>query len=109
MILPGNYTRDLLRLDPGEQVTAHGWVTDHRPFKKFTIIKLNDGSSPVGLQVVIDVGAVPDEVYAQLNIGACLSVEGELVPSKGKEQPTDLIAHKVTLHGPADPSETPLA
>ena len=108
MILPGGYVRDLLRGAPGTAVTAHGWVKTRRDGKNVHFIQLNDGSSPVDLQVVVDEGAVPADVVAGITTGACLSVEGELVASPGKGQAVELKARSLTVHGTAPPDEYPL-
>ena len=58
MIQPDQYIRSLLRRAPGETVTARGWVKTRRDSKNVHFIQLNDGSSPVDLQVVLDSGVV---------------------------------------------------
>ncbi|HEV3198367.1 MAG TPA: asparagine--tRNA ligase [Bryobacteraceae bacterium] len=108
MIQPGNYVSDLLRRAPGDTVTAHGWVKTRRDGKNVHFIQLNDGSSPVDLQVVLDAGVVPPAVVASITTGACLSVEGELVASPGKGQAVELKARTLVVHGAADPEEYPL-
>jgi asparaginyl-tRNA synthetase len=108
VILPGQYVRDLLRAAPGTAVSAHGWVKTRRDGKSVHFIQLNDGSSPVDLQVVLEEGLVPPEVVARITTGACLSVEGELVASPGKGQAVELKARTLTLHGAANPEEYPL-
>src|SRR5215471_15605289 len=108
MIQPNQYIRSLLQRAPGETVTARGWVKTRRDSKNVHFIQLNDGSSPVDLQVVLDAGVVPEEEVAQITTGACLSVEGELVASPGKGQSVELKARAVTIHGAADPEHYPL-
>jgi asparaginyl-tRNA synthetase len=108
MVLPGNYIRDLLRLSPGVPVTARGWVKTRRDGKSVHFIQLNDGSSPVDLQVVVEEGTVPPETVARITTGACIEADGELVASAGKGQAVELRARALTLHGAADPEEYPL-
>ncbi len=108
MILPNQYIRDLLRQPAGEAVTARGWVKTRRDSKNVHFIQLNDGSSPVDLQVVLDQGVVEPAIVATITTGACLSVEGELVASLGKGQSVELKARTLTVHGAADPEEYPL-
>jgi asparaginyl-tRNA synthetase len=108
MIQPDSYTRSLLRRAPGETVTARGWVKTRRDSKNVHFIQLNDGSSPVDLQVVLDDGVVAEDVVAKITTGACLSVEGELVASPGKGQSVELKARAITIHGAADPEHYPL-
>ena len=108
MIQPDSYTRSLLKRSPGETVTARGWVKTRRDSKSVHFIQLNDGSSPVDLQVVLDAGVVPEDVVAKITTGACISVEGELTASPGKGQAVELKARNVTVYGTADPEHYPL-
>jgi len=108
VILPGTYVRDLLRAAPGTPATARGWVKTRRDGKNVHFIQLNDGSSPVDLQVVVDEGLVPAEVVARITTGACLTVEGELVASPGKGQAVELKARALVVNGAADPEQYPL-
>jgi len=107
MIEPNSYVRDLLRRAPGEAVTARGWVKTRRDSKNVHFIQLNDGSSPVDLQVVLDEGIAPADLVARLSTGACISVEGELVASPGKGQAVELKAASLQIHGEA-PEDYPL-
>ena len=107
MIQPGSYIRDLLRRQPGEAVTARGWVKTRRDSKSVHFIQLNDGSSPVDLQVVLEEGVAPAEVVARISTGASLSVEGALVASPGKGQAVELKATSLRVHGDA-PEDYPL-
>jgi asparaginyl-tRNA synthetase len=108
MIQPDGYTRSLLKRSPGETVTARGWVKTRRDSKNVHFVQLNDGSSPVDLQVVLDAGVVAEDVVAKITTGACISVEGELVASPGKGQSVELKARALTIHGEADPEHYPL-
>jgi asparaginyl-tRNA synthetase len=108
MIQPGNYIRELLKRSPGDTVTAQGWVKTRRDSKNVHFIQLNDGSSPVDLQVVLDAGVVAPEVVTRITTGACLRVDGELVASPGKGQAVELKAVALHVHGAADPEEYPL-
>jgi asparaginyl-tRNA synthetase len=108
MIQPDSYVRSLLKRSPGERVTARGWVKTRRDSKSVHFIQLNDGSSPVDLQIVLDAGTVPEQVVATITTGACISVEGELVASMGKGQAVELKAISLTVHGTADAEHYPL-
>src|SRR5258706_14176142 len=105
MIQPDSYVRSLLKRSPGESVTAKGWVKTRRDSKNVHFIQLNDGSSPVDLQVVLDAGVAPPEVVARIGTGASLSVDGELVASPGKGQALELKAHVLAGLGVADAGE----
>jgi asparaginyl-tRNA synthetase len=108
MIQPNEYVRSLLQRSPGENVTARGWVKTRRDGKNVHFIQLNDGSSPVDLQVVVEAGVASPEAIATISTGACISAEGELVQSQGKGQAIELKARTVHVHGAADPEKYPL-
>src|SRR5438477_759459 len=108
MIQPEGYIRSLLQRSPGEKVLAQGWVKTRRDGKNVHFVQLNDGSSPVDLQVVLDGGVVSPEVVASITTGACISVDGELVSSPGKGQAVELKALALTVHGTANPELYPL-
>lgn len=94
---------------PNESVTIQGWVRTKRELKEFSFVEVNDGSSLMGLQVVIN-QALPDyaDLVRKLNTGASVAVTGVLVPSLGKGQRIELQAETVTVYGEADPDTYPL-
>src|SRR6185369_7875342 len=108
MIQPDSYVRSLLKRQPGERVIARGWVKTRRDSKNVHFIQLNDGSSPVDLQVVLDEGVVPPDVVAAITTGACISAEGDLVASPGKGQSVELKAASIQVHGAAPAESYPL-
>ena len=108
MIQPDEYVRALLKRSPGESVTAQGWVKTRRDGKNVHFIQLNDGSSPVDLQVVVEAGVAPAETIAAITTGAAIRTEGELVQSQGKGQAIELKARSVKVLGAADPEKYPL-
>src|SRR5439155_18510046 len=103
MIQANEYVRSLLQRLPGQTVTARGWVKTRRDVKNGHFIQLNDGSSPVDLQVVVEAGVASPETIAAITTGTCLSAEGELVQSQGKGQAIELKARTLHVHGSADP------
>jgi asparaginyl-tRNA synthetase len=104
MIEPGGYIRDVLALQPGSRASVSGWVKTMTEFPAHYFIKLSDGSCFQDLQLLVEKGVAGDEVMAAISTGACLSAQGEIVPSAGKEQATDLKVESLTLHGAADPA-----
>src|SRR6185436_10101673 len=108
MIQPDSYVRSLLKRSPGESVTARGWVKTRRDSKNVHFIQLNDGSSPVDLQVVVEAGTASPETIAAITTGAAILAEGELVQSQGKGQSIELKARSVQVVGAADPEKYPL-
>src|SRR5690349_4268721 len=101
MIQANEYVRNLLQRSAGESATARGWVKTRRDGKNVHFIQLNDGSSPVDLQVVVEAGVAPADIIAAITTGTCLSAEGELVQSQGKGQAIELKARALHVHGSA--------
>jgi asparaginyl-tRNA synthetase len=108
MILRGEYIKDIFLKTPGTPIQAHGWVKTRRDSKGITFLQLNDGSSFKDLQIVIDAGAVPDEILGRIATGACLRVSGDLVESPAAGQAVELKAIEIVVFGEADPSTYPL-
>ncbi len=95
--------------EPGLVVTVKGWVRTKRELKDFAFIELNDGSSLVGLQVVLTPNLPAYEtLIKQINTGAAVECPGILVASQGKNQRIELQAQAVMVWGEADPATYPL-
>ena len=94
---------------PNESVTIQGWVRTKRELKGFSFVEVNDGSSLLGLQAVLDAD-LPDyeNVLKQLSTGASVEITGQLVESPGKGQKIEMKAESVTVYGTADPETYPL-
>jgi len=88
-------------------VCVKGWVRTLRRGKGVAFVALNDGSCLASLQVVLEPGLAGFEALAGLGTGACVAVEGELVPSPASGQRWELKAERVTVLGEAD-EEYPL-
>jgi asparaginyl-tRNA synthetase len=108
MIQKGGYVRDVLSLAPGAPVSVHGWVKTRRDSKGVHFVQINDGSTFVDLQVVIEAGAIPDDVLRHVTTGACVRVKGELVASPAAGQSVELKAQSIDVYGIADPVTYPL-
>ena len=94
----------------GHTARLQGWVRTRRDSKAgFSFIELNDGSSMANIQIVADGDlANYESEIKRLTAGCSLTVDGEIKPSGGKGQETELLAHTVTVHGWADPEHYPL-
>jgi asparaginyl-tRNA synthetase len=108
-----NITRvsDALKLDSlGKSIRLCGWVRTRRDSKAgFSFLELNDGSTIHNIQIVAPNSlANYDKEILLLGIGSSIEVHGEVVASPGREQPVELKAESVQVHGYADPSEYPL-
>jgi len=92
----------------GEKVKVSGWVRTKRDNKNVAFIALNDGSTIKNIQIVTTPEVADEKVLKDINTGACISVNGELVASQGKGQAVEIQAESVEIHGKADPEEYPL-
>jgi asparaginyl-tRNA synthetase len=108
MITKGAYVRDVLGGAPGSAVIVHGWVKTRRDSKGVYFVQISDGSCFQDLQVVIEHGAIADDVLHRVTTGACIRVAGELVTSPAKGQAVELKAREVHVFGNADPAFYPL-
>ena len=100
--------REALGQPPGGKITVNGWVRTRRQSKAVSFIELNDGSSFKNIQIVLEQGALPAEVDAQVTTGSCIRVTGDLVASPAAGQPVELRAREVHVYGTADPASYPL-
>lgn len=90
-----------------KDVTIKGWVRSVRKGKSFSFVVINDGSSQLSLQVVMDQSIANYEELSKMLTGFCISASGTLVRSQGKEQSIEMQAKKVEIIGTAD-NEYPL-
>lgn len=94
----------------GKLAVVQGWVRTRRDSKGgFSFLEVNDGSSQANLQVVAE-GTLPnyESEVKKLGAGCSVTIEGEIKPSGGKGQVTELLAKSIEVHGWADPEEYPL-
>ena len=94
----------------GRTVTLSGWIRTRRDSKGgFSFLELNDGSCLANIQIVAD-GDLPnyEADIKRLSAGCSVTVHGEIKPSQGKGQATEVQAAEVVVHGWADPEEYPL-
>ena len=100
--------RDLLRLAPGREVLAKGWVRTKRGNKNVSFIALNDGSTINNIQIVADVARFDEDLLKRITTGACIAVTGDLVESLGGGQAVEIQAKSIEIYGEADPNTYPL-
>ena len=100
--------KDLLKSEPGKEVTAKGWVRTKRGNKNIAFIALNDGSTINNIQIVVETAAFSDELLKKITTGACIGVNGDLVSSVGSGQAVEIQAKELTLYGEASPDSYPL-
>ena len=98
--------RQLLKQDRhGYEATVMGWV---RTFRNNQFIALNDGSTNQQLQVVAALGEFDESLLRRVTTGACIRVNGEVIPSPGKGQKFELKAKSIDILGDSDPEKFPL-
>ena len=95
-------------LSVGNEVTLRGWVRSRRDSKGVTFIELNDGSRFKSMQLVVDAGAVPDEIHKQVTTGSSIAATGVLVESPAKGQAVELKVAAIQIYGVADAATYPL-
>ena len=100
--------KDLLRMEPGQDVLAKGWVRTKRGNKGIAFIALNDGSTINNVQIVVDKTLFPEDLLPRITTGACIGVTGTLVESVGSGQAVEIQARKIEVYGECDPMRFPL-
>ncbi|HYG02966.1 MAG TPA: asparagine--tRNA ligase [Chryseosolibacter sp.] len=98
--------KELLQSEPkSQQVLVQGWV---RTFRNNQFIAINDGSSINNIQAVVALNSVDEITLKRITTGACVSVEGELIPSPAKGQTVELKVSKIEILGDSDAEKYPL-
>jgi len=99
---------DLLKMGPGAEVVAKGWVRTKRGNKNISFIALNDGSTVKNIQIVVDLSLFGEESIKNITTGSAIMVIGDLVESMGSGQSVEIQAKSIELYGSADPETYPL-
>ena len=100
--------KELLRMKPGQDVLAKGWVRTKRGNKEIAFIALNDGSTINNIQIVVDKTEIDADTLAKVTTGACIAVTGALVESVGSGQAVEIKARELEVLGECDPMRYPL-
>ena len=95
-------------LSVSSEITLRGWVRSRRDSKGITFIELNDGSRFKSMQLVVDAGAVPEEILRQVTTGSSIAATGALVESPAKGQAVELKVASIHLYGRRDAATYPL-
>lgn len=77
-------------------ITIKGWV---RAFRSNRFIALNDGSTILNVQVVVDFENFDEEIIKNIKTASSLQIIGEVVESEGKGQDIEIIAKKINILG----------
>ncbi len=100
--------KDLLKMTPGQEVLAKGWVRTKRGNKQIKFIALNDGSTVNSIQIVADTSLFEEDLLKRITTGASLCVKGKLVESAGSGQAVEIQAGEIEVYGDCDPVRYPL-
>jgi asparaginyl-tRNA synthetase len=88
----------------GKTVTICGWVRTIRDSKALGFIELNDGSCFKGVQIVFEADKIDNFAeIAKLNVGAAVTVTGELILTPEAKQPFEIHASKIDIEGLSTP------
>lgn len=77
-------------------ITVQGWV---RAFRSNRFIALNDGSTILNLQIVVDFEQFDEELIKNIKTASSLKIEGEVIESQGAGQSIEILAKKITVLG----------
>src|SRR5687767_6424149 len=98
--------KELLSTTPtGQTVKVQGWV---RTFRNNQFIAINDGSTILNIQAVVELNSTEEGLLKRLTTGACVSVTGELIPSPAKGQPVEIKVKSLEILGDSDAEKYPL-
>lgn len=100
--------KDLLKMQPGQEVLAKGWVRTKRGNKQVKFIALNDGSTINNIQIVAEAELFNENLMKKITTGASLGVRGQLVESLGSGQHVEIKAESIEVYGECDPMRYPL-
>lgn len=100
--------KDLLKMQPGQEVLAKGWVRTKRGNKQVKFIALNDGSTINNIQIVAEAELFNEDLMKKITTGASLGVRGQLVESLGSGQHVEIKAERIEVYGECDPMRYPL-
>jgi asparaginyl-tRNA synthetase len=96
------------KVPPPTNIIVKGWVRTIRTSKNVNFIALNDGSTILNIQLVIDSNAPAFDTCQNISTGACIRAEGTLVASQGKGQSVEIQCTNIEIYGSADPEKYPL-
>src|SRR5690606_33181159 len=94
----------------GQLVLIQGWIRTRRDSKAgFSFLEVNDGSCLDNVQVIAETSLENYESEIKhLTAGCSVTVEGEIKPSGGAGQATEILASRIVVHGWAEPETYPL-
>lgn len=88
-----------------KEIELNGWVQTIRNQKDVSFIKINDGSSPSSIQLVVDSKINTENIYT----GVSLNIKGTLIKSPSTGQAFEICVSELNILGKCDPNDYPLA
>ena len=84
----------------GKKISVSGWIRTMRVSKMFGFIELNDGTFFKNVQVVFEQDKIDNfKEISSLNVGAAITVEGNLELTPNAKQPFEIKAESVFVEG----------
>ena len=77
-------------------ITVQGWV---RAFRSNRFIALNDGSTILNIQIVVNFEEFDEETIKNIKTASSLKIKGEVVESQGAGQNVEIIAKSIEILG----------
>jgi len=109
LMLPQLIKYILAQTPHSQEVEVSGWVRTKRDMKNLVFVEVSDGSCFYGIQCTFDRGLCFDEqtetALSALTTGACVKINGKLVPSPASGQKAEIAAVGLRILGEA-PSES---
>jgi asparaginyl-tRNA synthetase len=89
----------------GQEVVISGWV---RAFRNDRFIALNDGSTILNLQCVLDPENTDAKLISRISISAAVQCTGMVVESQGKGQSIEIQVTEIVILGDSDAETYPI-
>ncbi|MAH81635.1 MAG: asparagine--tRNA ligase [Flavobacteriaceae bacterium] len=86
-------------------IEVYGWV---KTFRANRFIAINDGSTILNLQCVIDFEKTDKSVLKRITTGAAIKVIGDLIESQGSGQKFEVKVNHILIIGDSDPDLYPI-
>ncbi len=86
-----------------KEVVVGGWVRTVRDNKNFGFIELSDGTFFKTIQIVFESDLENYNEIAKLNVGAAVTISGELINSIGAGQDFEIKAKNIVVEGKSTP------
>lgn len=86
----------------GKKIKIYGWI---RSFRSNQFLHINDGSTLLNIQIIINYQTFPLQILKKLNIGSSVTIYGLVQKSLGNKQEIEIIAEKIIIIGETNSEE----